>query len=117
MTDVTLDVKNPVVPSKMARGKFLVDSGAQYTVLSPEMVNKLGLKALDEQEFSLADRSVIKRKMSEAKVRFGRRERTVPVILGEVNDTQLLGVTTLEVLGYVLNPLDRTIHEYELMPW
>jgi hypothetical protein len=32
-----------------------------------------------------------------------------PVILGEENDQALLGVVTLEILGLVFNPFDRTL--------
>jgi len=33
-----------------------------------------------------------------------------PVILGEPGDAALLGTVTLESLGLVLNPFDRTLH-------
>jgi hypothetical protein len=36
-------------------------------------------------------------------------EATSPVILGERNDMALLGAVTLESLGLVLNPLERTL--------
>ncbi|WP_211230053.1 hypothetical protein [Desulfovirgula thermocuniculi] len=36
-------------------------------------------------------------------------EAHTPVILGEPGDEALLGVVTLEILGLVLNPFNRTL--------
>jgi hypothetical protein len=43
-------------------------------------------------------------------------DKTVPtqVILGEPDDSKLLGVLTLEEMGLVLNPLKRTLEVAEL---
>jgi hypothetical protein len=38
------------------------------------------------------------------------------VILGEESDVALLGVVTLESLGLILNPLERSIHKATVMP-
>ena len=38
-----------------------------------------------------------------------------PVILGEAGDEALLGVVTLEMLGFVLNPFSRTIQPARLL--
>jgi len=38
-----------------------------------------------------------------------------PVILGEPGDEALLGVVTLEILGFVLNPFSRTIQPARLL--
>jgi len=46
--------------------RFLVDSGAMYTVLTKSVWEELGLKPMGEVEFVLADGTVIKRAISEA---------------------------------------------------
>ncbi|MEK7188668.1 MAG: retroviral-like aspartic protease family protein, partial [Patescibacteria group bacterium] len=96
MTQVRLIIKNPRDPKRQEVGEFLVDSGAHYTVLPLEMVRKLKLKPSYEQDFSLADGKIISRSIGGAVIRFEDRELPVPVVLGEKNDTGLLGVTTLE---------------------
>ncbi len=42
--------------------------------------------------------------------------KTVPtqVILGEADDSKLLGALTLKVMGLILNPLKRTLEAAEL---
>lgn len=88
---------------------FLVDSGAVYTVLPARVWKKLGLKPKQVMKFLLADGTRIKRKLSECRIRLRDREAYTPVVLGENKDQALLGTITLEILGLVLNPLDRTL--------
>lgn len=115
MTQVRLIVKNPRDPKKQMAGEFLVDSGAHYTVLPLEMVRGLKLKPSYEQDFSLADGKIISRSIGGAVIRFEDRELPVPVVLGEKNDTGLLGVTTLESFGLMLDPFQRKIYKSKLM--
>lgn len=84
-------------------------------VLPAVMVKKLGLKPSHEQEFSLADGKIIKRNVGNAIVRFERYELSVPVVLGKEKDDGLLGVTTLESFGLVLDPFSRRIYKSKLM--
>lgn len=115
MTKVKLIVKNPRDLKKSAEANFLVDSGAHYTVLPTQMVKKLNLKPAYTQEFVLADGKVVKRPISSAVVAFGKRELSIPVVLGQANDSSLLGVTTLESFGLMLDPFKRIIYPSKLM--
>jgi len=95
---------------KSIRVRFLVDSGATYTVLTRNIWVELGLKPLGEMEFILADGSVIKRKISEVLLELpGYGERHTPVVLGEEEDENLLGVVTLEIFGLILDPFKREL--------
>jgi len=89
--------------------RFLVDSGATYTVLPERVWRRIGLKPLREHEFVLADGSVVKRKISECYISIPQGECHTPVVLGEADDHALLGIVTLEILGLVLNPFKRTL--------
>lgn len=115
ITFVKLMVKNPKITSKKAEEKFLVDSGAHYTVLPANIVRELKLKPVYEQDFSLADGRVIKRKIGSAIIEFEKKELPVPVVLGEKDDTAILGVTTLENFGLLLDPFNRKIYHSKLM--
>jgi len=96
--------------------RLLVDSGAMYTVLKREVWQKLGLKPMGEVELVLADGTVIKRAVSEVKIELpGYGERHSPVILGESEDENLLGIVTLEIFGLVLDPLKREIRPARLL--
>ncbi len=89
---------------------FLVDSGAMYSLLPRDVWQRLGLRPRRTELFSLADGTRIERSVSECLLSLPFGETTTPVILGEPGDIALLGVVTLEELGLVLNPFDRTLH-------
>ncbi len=92
-----------------ARVRFLVDSGAVYTVLPHRVWKRIGLAPRRRQTLSLADGTDIERQVSECRISLPQGDTHTPVILGEPGDVALLGMVTLEELGVVLNPLDRTI--------
>lgn len=95
---------------KSARVRFLVDSGATYTVLTKSVWEFLGLEPKDEMEFVLADGTVIRRQISEALLELpGFGERHTPVVLGESEDENLLGIVTLEIFGLILDPFKREL--------
>jgi len=95
---------------KAVNVRLLVDSGATYTVLRRDVWEQLGLKPLSEMEFVLADGSVVRRAVSEAIIELpGYGERHSPVVLGESEDENILGVVTLEIFGLILDPFRRTL--------
>lgn len=112
---VKLTVKNPLSPKKSFEGEFLVDTGAHYTVIPGKMAEKLGLKRSYTQDFSLADGKTIKRPIGSALVDFEGRELAVPVVIGQKGDTALLGITTLENFGLMIDPFKRKIYHSKLM--
>jgi clan AA aspartic protease len=94
-------------PSRDVR--FLVDSGAIYSVLPEDIWRALKLKPQREVEFTLADGTAITRGVSECRFEIRGEAATSPVVLGEKDDGALLGAVTLETLGLMLNPLTREI--------
>lgn len=94
---------------KQATVRFLVDSGATYILLPAEESKLLELTPKRSMTFTLADGTMIERKISECHIALPQGEGHTPVILGEPGDEPLLGVVTLEILGLVLNPFTRTL--------
>ena len=89
--------------------EFLVDSGATYSVIPNSVWRTLKLKPEETLTVSLADGRKLKRRSSRCRIEYRGRNGETPVILGEENDEALLGALTLENLGLVLNPLNRTL--------
>lgn len=95
---------------KEVKVRFLIDSGATYTVLTKSIWEELGLKPIGEMEFILADGTTIKRKISEVLLELpGYGERHTPVVLGESEDMNLLGMVTLKIFGLILDPFKREL--------
>jgi aspartyl protease family protein len=93
---------------------LLVDSGAKYTLLPHEVWTRLGLTPKRRMRFQLADGATIERAIAECHVALAEGDGHTPVILGEPGDVALLGVVTLEELGLVFYPFDRSLRRSEL---
>ena len=94
--------------------RFLVDSGAAYSVLPHAVWQALGLKAVRTMDFVLADGTLIRRDVSHCFFTYQGVQAPTPVVLGESRDEALLGTITLEAMGLVLNPFERTLQPARL---
>jgi len=94
---------------------FLIDSGAVYSLVPARKLKTLGLKPYRTIDFILADGTKITRKVGDAYFEYKGEGAPAPVIFGEAGDEPLLGVTTLEGLGLVLNPFKRELYPMRMM--
>lgn len=101
--------------NKRVSVRFLVDSGATYTLLPEKVWREIKLKSKRSQTFSLADGTEVERSISECHITLPQGEGHTPVILGEPGDEALLGAVTLEILGLVLNPFNRTLQPMRML--
>jgi predicted aspartyl protease len=116
LTYVEGRVRAPGRRQRPRRVRFLVDSGAVYSVLRERDWRALRLEPERELEFVLADGTALTRSVSECVFELeGRRRATSPVVLGETEDEALLGAVTLETLGLMLNPLSRTLQPMRMV--
>ena len=109
LTYLEIEVGNPADPDTTERVQFLIDSGAVYSVVPTSMLERLGIRPLSEQQFRLANGTTMTRKKGIALFRYEERVGGSDVIFGEEGDSNLLGATTLESLGLILDPLKREL--------
>jgi clan AA aspartic protease len=100
---------------KSRRVRFMVDSGAKYSLLPRAAWRAIGLRPKRRMSFVLADGTVIERDISECHITLPQGDGHTPVILGKAGDEALLGVVTLEILGFILNPFNRTLQPARLI--
>jgi predicted aspartyl protease len=90
--------------------RFLIDSGATYSLLPEPVWRAIGLVPKREMDFVLADGTSVRRSVSECHLALPQGEGHSPVVLGEPGDAEaLLGVVTLEILGLVFDPFRRVL--------
>lgn len=109
ITYLKLEVANPARPKRTMSLKFLVDSGAVYSVVPKKVLKHLGVKPIGKETFTLADGSEIVREKGIAFFKYRARAGGSDVIFGENGDSTLLGALTLEALGLSLDPLKRKL--------
>lgn len=93
------------------RVRFLIDSGATYSLLPEPVWKAIGLAPKRDMQFVLADGTTVSRGVSECHIALSHGEGHTPVVLGQPGDDEaLLGVVTLEILGLVFDPFGRVLH-------
>ncbi|MGC8976239.1 MAG: aspartyl protease [Candidatus Ratteibacteria bacterium] len=104
-------------PENMKKNKYfelLVDSGAIYSIIPEEELKKLGIKPTSFEEFVLANGETIKKAVGNAYFEYKGKIRAAPVIFGD-KDVYLLGITTLEALGMIIDPIKRELKPHPMI--
>jgi clan AA aspartic protease len=109
LTRVRAEVANPLNPRRRTTLAFLLDSGATFSAIPASKLEKLGIRPSGERTFFLANGQLVKRRVGEARITFQKQTATCVVMFGEEGDTTLMGVTTLENLGLIFDPLRQKI--------
>ncbi|MEK6783229.1 MAG: aspartyl protease [Bacteroidota bacterium] len=108
-------VKEARRSSKRALVDFMIDSGAVYSLVPQKILKKLGIRPYRKMEFILADGAKFTRKVGDAYFEYQGEGGSAPVIFGEKDDEPLLGATTLESIGLVLNPFKRELYPMRMV--
>ena len=115
LTHIEASIANPAKPKRSVQLRFLVDSGAVYSVVPTSVLRTLGVKPHSRRNFILADGSQITRRIGDVLFRFDNRQGASPVIFGEKDDSILLGSVSLEALGFILDPMKRELRPLPLL--
>jgi predicted aspartyl protease len=104
-----MEVANPATPDQRTAVEFLVDSGAVYSFVPREVLERLGIQSHSRLRFRLADGSTIERDRGDALFFYAGQRGAAPVIFAEPGDATLLGAVSLEALGFVLDAIRRDL--------
>jgi len=108
VTYIHVTVSNPEKPERKEAFKFLVDSGTVYTVMPEGVLGSLGLGPTSTEDFILANGESFTMPVGNAYFEYKGKTRAAPVVFGSP-DIFLLGATTLEALGMILDPIHRDL--------
>ena len=95
--------------------ELIVDSGEHFAVVPREILKELGIRPRRKRSFVLANGEKFERKMCNAEFEYKGEPGAAPVVFGEKGDFPLLGVTTLEALGLLFDPLHQGLKPLPLM--
>ena len=78
-------------------------------------MERLDLKIIDKRRFKIASGEVVEYPVSEAYIIVEGKGVTSLVVIGSEKTPPLLGVTTLELLGFQVDPVTGKLKPLELM--
>jgi clan AA aspartic protease len=87
----------------------LVDTGASYTWVPSNVLERLGVPPQARWEFEIAGGQVIERDVAETKARYENETRTTIVVFGDEGSLPLLGAYTLEGFRLAADPVNRRL--------
>ena len=87
----------------------IVDTGATFTKISSSLAGKLGLRGRREVEVVLANGERVRRQLGSLEIEIGSQRDVVPVTIGEDGGADVVGYTTLEILGFKVDPVTRKL--------
>jgi len=87
----------------------LVDTGATYTALPESLLDGLGIERQETRRFRIADNRAVEYEMGETRIRLEGNEFTAPVIFAPDEAMPLAGMTTLEILGLGVDPVEQKL--------
>lgn len=89
--------------------KALADTGATYTWVPRDVLERLGLSPEFQWEFETADGRIIERDVAQTWVRLNGQQRMTLVVFGDTASRPLLGAYTLEGFGLAPDPVNRRL--------
>jgi len=98
-------IANPFKRDLRVEVEFVADTGAIYTMIPRHIAEKLDLKVIDKRKFKIAGGEVVEYPVSEAYIVVEGRGVTSLVVIVSEKTPPLLGVTTLELLGFQVDPI------------
>ncbi|MCP8312945.1 MAG: Retroviral aspartyl protease [archaeon] len=112
---VKAKIANPQERNKYREVELLADTGAIYTLLPSSLLEGLAISATSRRKFKLASGEVKDYPTGEAYIEVEGIGVTSIVVFGPEGSTPLLGVTTLELLGFQVDPLTKKLKPMELL--
>ncbi len=112
---VTVTLRSSLGGKRAEKVDLLVDTGAVYSIVPGEILERLGIEAAERRRFRMADGRRVNRKVGGAWFECDGRRGATPVIFGKRNDANILGATALEALGLTIDPTKKTLKPSELI--
>ena len=109
LTHLEVNVANPSRPEDARPVRFVLDSGAVYSVVPRETLEALAIRPYRSRSFIFGDGSDITREEGAALFEFRGVRGVSPVLFGKPGDDTVLGRLTLESLDLFLDPYRREL--------
>ncbi len=113
--NVTIRIANPVLSSRSSEIELLVDAGATLTAMPRSLLRSLGIEPGMARTFLVADGRRLRRETGTVLATMNGVTMAIPVMFAEEGDASVLGATALEILGFVIDPVERKLVPRDLL--
>jgi len=106
-------ISNPDRPEYRVKSRALIDTGATYTMIPKRLSEELKLRV--EGRAVKTAKGVDTLSESYVKIAIGERSGVSTVLVSDTLDQVLIGVVTLEIIGYAVDPTTGQLKEAEAL--
>ena len=110
-----MKIYNPRDSSKFMELELPVDTGSTYTWIRRERLEKLGAKPMARYRFKTIESRIIERDIGEVVIECLNEKVTTIVVFAEEDDTEVLGVYTLEGLRLEVDLANKQLRKVEAL--
>jgi len=93
----------------LTRFEALVDTGATYTSVPRDQLERLGVRSDEQWPFILADGREVAYDIAWVRIRIANRSQPTIAVFGDPGSDPLLGVVTLEEFRLAVDPVNRRL--------
>ena len=115
MFEVKVKLANLAAPGRAEEVSLLVDTGATLSWIPRATLERLGVQAFSRLPFTLADGRRLERDTTAVLMAIDGRKGAVQVAFGEPGEEAVLGATSLEGLGFLVDPVGRKLVPRDLL--
>jgi len=105
LTYVKVRASNLMKPEAKAELELLVNTGSMLSWMPRKVLEGLNIAPRAVRQFKTIEEKIIKRETGAVVVEFDGLETVAEVVFAEEGDGSVMGVTTLESLGFRVNPI------------
>lgn len=115
LTHLTVRLKG-FTSSETYQSQFLVDTGATDSLAPASELKKIGIKVIGKMAYELANGTIAEYEYGLAEISFMNEITAGRVIFGPGDVEPILGVTALESVGIVIDPVNRVLKKLPAIP-
>jgi aspartyl protease family protein len=104
-----LRVWNPNSPEKVEELEAMVDTGAPFSWMHRDRLERLGVERLRRIGFRAIDGSILERETAAVWVASNDFKAPDIIVMAEPSDMEVIGVHTIEGLGLVADPVQKKL--------
>ena len=103
-------------PAKHYEAEFLVDTGATDSLAPADQLRRIGVQPEGKMTYELADGTVKEYAYGLVRIEFMGETTAGRVVFGPPGSEPILGMTALESVGIVVDPITKTLKRLPAIP-